>query len=201
MKRRGIPTLCCFKAQCDSIPCQEPAEAQAQGRAVVGRKGESRMERHCRSSTARLASAKKSRAATGAAGECWGEGKETQCSNATAGPQQIASHITMEKKFLSHRGTIQFSYGAAWHTENNPKSGKKTSDISTITLQSIATLTQSNLQPSCNLTCRLPKLAFTKWILWALRFFTVVTVTQSIYTVKKKRYKSSGVVNLCLRER
>lgn len=81
MKRRGIPTLCCFKAQCDSIPCQDTARARAQGTAVVGRKGDSRMERHCRSSTARLASAKKSNAATGATGECWGEGKETQGSN------------------------------------------------------------------------------------------------------------------------
>lgn len=39
MKRRGIPTLCCFKAQRDSIPCQETAGAQAQGSAAGGQKG------------------------------------------------------------------------------------------------------------------------------------------------------------------
>lgn len=86
MKRRGIPTLCCFKAQCDSIPCQETAGAQAQGSAGVGKKGENGMERHCRSSTAMLTSAKKQSAATGV-GSAGEKGKKPSVQTATSGPQ------------------------------------------------------------------------------------------------------------------
>lgn len=107
-------------------------------------------------------------------------------------------HISpWNQTLLSHRGTIQLIMMQHDYTENNPKSGEKF-------LTSAQYLFKA-LQFLCNQTCSLSKLPFKNGRPTGLLVFTVVTVTQSIYTVKKKKkkkiYKSSGFDNLFLHKR